>query len=52
MCSTAVVFVCVDALEDALQVGVGEGPLERLGDLSVVAAEREQSLGEFFPLDD
>ena len=32
--------------EDAVEVGAGEGPLERLGDLAVVLAEGRQALGE------
>jgi hypothetical protein len=36
----------VDPLEHPLEVGAGERPLERVGDLAVAAAEGEQALCE------
>jgi hypothetical protein len=38
--------VSVDPDEESVEVGAGEGPLERPGDLAVVLAEAEQPLGE------
>jgi hypothetical protein len=36
----------VESLGDAVEVGAGELPLERLGDLLIAASEREQLLLE------
>jgi hypothetical protein len=36
--------------EHALQVGAGEGPVERSGDLAVVLAEAQQPIGELILL--
>jgi len=38
--------VSVDFCEQALEIGTGEGPFERLCDLAVVLGEGEQPLGE------